>query len=196
MPLRWLQDGLHVRGQHTQHPFWFARATSHHSDALLHRGDWAASEETPLQNKPPCPSHAQIILAGHDGHLNLWPPTMRTLSAVTQQAQLSHALVHRGHKPLGATHTTVWVHAPDLTAAATNQRALRARGGHTPVQSRLRIRKDQLSGVAILPQPCLLCGSPEETPVHMRVGCVPSRLLWPHYREAVQEAARHLPPRD
>ena len=24
MPLRWLQEGLHVRGQHTEHPFWFA----------------------------------------------------------------------------------------------------------------------------------------------------------------------------
>ena len=24
MPLRWLQDGLHVRGQQSEHPFWFA----------------------------------------------------------------------------------------------------------------------------------------------------------------------------
>ena len=30
----------------------------------------------------------------------------------------------------------------------------------------------------------------------MHVGCAQSRLLWPHYRQAVQEAARHLPPRD
>ena len=32
--------------------------------------------------------------------------------------------------------------------------------------------------------------------MHMHVGCVNSRLLWPHYRQAVHEAARHLPPGD
>ena len=32
--------------------------------------------------------------------------------------------------------------------------------------------------------------------MHMHVGCAHSRLLWPHYRQAVQEAARHLPPGD
>ena len=30
----------------------------------------------------------------------------------------------------------------------------------------------------------------------MHVGCTHSRLLWPHYRQAVHEAARHLPPGD
>ena len=30
----------------------------------------------------------------------------------------------------------------------------------------------------------------------MHVGCAHWRLLWPHYRQAVQEAARHLPPAD
>ena len=30
----------------------------------------------------------------------------------------------------------------------------------------------------------------------MHVGCSHSRLLWPLYRQAVQEAARHLPPGD
>ena len=30
----------------------------------------------------------------------------------------------------------------------------------------------------------------------MHVGCAHSRLLWPHYRQAVHEAARHLPPGD
>ena len=64
------------------------------------------------------------------------------------------------------------------------------------MQRRLRVRKEQLSGVAVLPQPCLLCGGPEETPVHMHVGCAQSRFLWPHYRQAVHEAARHLPPGD
>ena len=44
MPVRWLPDSLHMRGQHAKHPFWFAGATSHHSDALLHRADWAASQ--------------------------------------------------------------------------------------------------------------------------------------------------------
>ena len=32
--------------------------------------------------------------------------------------------------------------------------------------------------------------------MHMHVGCAHSRLVWPHYRQAVQEAARHLPPGD
>ena len=62
---------------------------------------------------------------------------------------------------------------------ATNGRALRARDGHTPVQRTLCVRKEPLPGVVILPQPCLLCGGPEETPVYMHVGCAQSRLLWP-----------------
>ena len=121
---------------------------------------------------------------------------MRVLGEVAQRAQTDHALTHRGHTPLGAAHATAYVHARDLTAAATNRRALRARDGHTPVQRRLRVRKERLSGVAIVPQPCLFCGSPEETPVHMHVGCTHSGLFWPHYRQAVHEAARHLPPGD
>ena len=64
------------------------------------------------------------------------------------------------------------------------------------MQRRLRVRKERLPGVAILPQPCLFCGRPEETPVHMHVGCARSRVLWPHYRQAVEEAACHLPPGD
>ena len=196
MPLRWLRDGLCARGQHAGHPFWYVRATSHHSDALLHKADWAASQDTVLQNTPPDPGHAQLIVAGRDGHLHLRPPTMRVLGEVAQRAQTDHALTHRGHTPLGAAHATAYVHARDLTAAATNRRALRARDGHTPVQRRLRVRKERLSGVAIVPQPCLFCGGPEETPVHMHVGCTHSRLLWPHYRQAVHEAARHLPPGD
>ena len=54
------------------------------------------------------------------------------------------------------------------------------------VQRRLRTRKERPSGVAIILQPCLLCGGLEETPVHMHIGCAYSRLLWPHYRQAVQ----------
>ena len=87
-----------------------------------------------------------------------------------------------------------YVHARDLTAAATNRQVLRARDSHTPVERRLRTQKKRLSRVTILPQPCLLCGGQEETPVHMRVGCAHLWLLWPHYRQAVQAAARHLPP--
>ena len=67
MPLRWLQDGLCARGPHAGHPFWYVGATSHHSDTLLHKADWAASQDTVLQNTPPGPSHAQLIVAGHDG---------------------------------------------------------------------------------------------------------------------------------
>ena len=121
---------------------------------------------------------------------------MRTLSTVAQRAQMDHALNHRGRTPLGAAHATAYVHARDLTATATSHLALRARDGHTPVQRRLDIRKEWLSGVAILPQRCLLCGGLEETPVHMHVGCAHSRLLWPEYRQVLQEAARHLPPGD
>ena len=196
MPLRRLRDSLRARGRHAGHPFWYVRATSHHGDALLHKADWAASKDIVLQNTPPGASHAQLIVAGHHGHLDLRPPTMRTLCGVAQRAQTHHALMHRGHTPLGAAQATAYVHARDLTATATNHRALRARDGHTPVQRRLRVRKERLSGVAVLPQPCLLCGGPEETPVHMHVGCAHSRLLWPHYRQAVHEAARHLPPGD
>ena len=121
---------------------------------------------------------------------------MRVLGEVAQRAQTDHALTHRGHTPLGAAHATAYVHARDLTATATNCQALWARDGHTPVQRRLRVRKERLSGVAIVPQPCLLCDGPEETPVHVHVGCAHSQLLWPHYRQAVHEAARHLPPGD
>ena len=32
--------------------------------------------------------------------------------------------------------------------------------------------------------------------MHIHVGCAHSRLLWPHYRQVVHEAARHLPPGD
>ena len=121
---------------------------------------------------------------------------MRTLGEVGQRAQMVQVLTHRGHTPLRAAHATAYVHARDLTATATNRRALRARDGHTPVQCRLRVRKERLSGVAVLPQPSLLYGGPEETPVHMNVGCAHSRLLGPHYRQAVHEAARDLPPGD
>ena len=196
MPLRWLRDSLHARGQRAEHPFWYARETSQDSDALLHKADWAASQDTVLQNTPPGPSHAQLIVAGHDGHVDLRPPTMRTLSTVAQRAQMDHALTHTGHRPLGAAHATAYVHARDLTTRGSNHWALRARDGHTPVQRRLRIARERLCSIAILPHPCLLCGGPEETPVHMHVGCAHSRLLWPHYRHAVQEAARHLPAGD
>ena len=174
MPLRWLRDGMRARGQHAVHPFWYVRATSHHSDSLLQNADWAASQDTVLQNTPPGPSDAQLIDAGHDGHLDLRPPRMRRLGEIAQRAQTDHALTHRGHKPLGAAHVTAYVHARDLTATATNDPALRARDGHTPVQRRLRVRKERLSGVAVLPQLCLLCAGPEDTPVHMHVGCAHS----------------------
>ena len=196
MPLRCLRDGLCVQGQHAGNPFWYVRATSHHSDAPLHKADWVASQDTILQNTPPDPGHAQLIVAGRDSHLDLRPPTMRTLGEVAQRAQTDNALTHQGHTPLVAAHATAYVQGRDLTATASNCRALRATDGHTPVQRRLRVRKEGLSGVAVLSQPCLLCGGPEETRVHMHVGCAHSRLIWPHYRQAVHEAACHHPPGD
>ena len=93
MPLRWLLDSLCARGQHAGHPFWYVRATSHHSDALLHKADWAASQDTVLQNTPPDPGHAQRIVAGRDGHLDLRPPTMRVLGEVAQLVHGGEALV-------------------------------------------------------------------------------------------------------
>ena len=191
MPLQWIQHSPLVRGHHTEHPFLFARATSHHSDALLPKADWAVSQGTVLQNTPLGPRRDQLLIAGSDSHLDMRPPTMQTLGAAAQRAQDNHASTHRGHKPLGAAHATAYVHTRDLTAAAANHRALRARDGHTPVQRRLLIRKEQLFGVAIFSQACLLCGGQEETPVHMHVGCAHSRLLWPHYLQAVHEAAQH-----
>ena len=196
MPLRWLQDSPHVRGHHIEHSFRFARATSHHSNTLLHKADWAATQDSVLQNTPPGPSHTQLIIARHDGHLDPQPSTMQTLGMVALRAQLNDALTHRGHTPMGTADATAYVRTRDLTAAATNHRTLRARDGHTPVQRRLRIRREQPSGVAILLQPCFLRGGQGETPVHMHVGCAHSRLLWPSYRQAVQEAAGHVPPRD
>ena len=189
MPLQWLQDDLRVRGQDTEHAFWFARATSHHSNALLHKAHWAASQDTILRNTLPGSSHAQLIVVRSDDHLDLRPPTMQTLGAVAKQAQRGQASTHRGHTRLGTAHATLYVHTREITAAATNHRALRARDGHTPVQRRLRIRKERLSGVSVLPQPCFLWWGRGETPVHMQVGCTPSGLRWHHYRQAVQEAA-------
>ena len=117
-------------------------------------------------------------------------PTMWTLGVVAEQAQLGHTSRHGGHTPLGTAHAMAYDHARDLTAAATNHRALRARDGHTPGQRRLRIWEERVSGVAILSEPCLLCWGREETCVHRHPGCTHSRLLWLHYRQAVQEVAR------
>ena len=111
----------------------------------MHKADLAASQETVLQNNPPGPSHAQLIVARRDSHLDLRPPTMRTLGEIAQRAQTDHALTHRGQIHLGAAQATAYVHARDLTATATNHRALRARDRHTPVQRRLCARRKRLS---------------------------------------------------
>ena len=161
LPLKSLKDGLSVCGQHTEQPFWFAPATSHHGDALLHKADRAASQDTMLQNVPPGPRHAVLIVAGNSGHRELRTLTMQTLGAVAQRAQHSGGSAHRGHTPLGTVHASAYVHAQDLTAAATNHRTRFARDGQTPVQIRLRIRKERLSGVSFLPKPCLSCGGAE-----------------------------------
>ena len=175
LPLKWLRVGLSLRGRHDEHPFRWARATSHHSDALLHKTDWAAYKEAVLQNTPPDPSHLKLIVAGDNGHLELRRHTMPTLGAVATRAQHSHALTHRRHTPLGTAHVSAYIHARDLTAAATNAPPLRAREGHipshTPVQRRLDIRKEPLSGVSVLPRPCPLCGGKKESPLHVHMGC-------------------------
>ena len=128
LPVKRLKDGLSVRGQHTAHPFWFARETSHHSTSLLHKADWAASQDTLLQNVRPGPSHRKLTVSGDVGHLELWRPTMRTLGAVSQRAQHSHAPTQGGHMPLGTAHASAYIHAWYVTAAPNNQLALRSRG--------------------------------------------------------------------
>ena len=196
MPLRWLRDGLCARGRHAGHPFWYVRATSHHSDAYCTRRTGRRPKTPSCRTRPrtlATPNSLSPVVMATSIY---GPPAMRMLGEVAQQAQTDHALTHRGHTPLGAADATAYVHARDLTATATNRRALRARDGHTPVQRRLRVRKERLSGVAVLPKRCLLCGGSEETPVHMHVGCAHSQLCWPHYRQAVHQAAHHLPAGD
>ena len=99
MPLKWLQDGLRLCEEHTEHRFWFARATSEHSSTLLHKADWAASGDTVLQNTPSGPDHAQLIVASSDGKPELQPPAMQMLGTVAQQAQLGQVLTHGEHTP-------------------------------------------------------------------------------------------------
>ena len=82
-----------------EHPFWFACPTSHHSDVLLHKADWAASQDTVLQNTPPGFGHAQLIVDGGDGHLALRPPTMRSLGEEARRTQRNLTSTHRGHTP-------------------------------------------------------------------------------------------------
>ena len=125
MPLPWLWDGLRARGRHAEHPFWYVRATSHHGDALLHKADWAASQDTVLQSTPPGPGHAQFIVAGYDGHLDRQPPTMRTLSEVAWRAQTDHALTHQGHTPLDAAHATASPRRPPTTGRCGPETATR-----------------------------------------------------------------------
>ena len=158
MPLRWLQNGLHKRGQQAEHLFWYARATPHHSDALLHKADWAASQDTVLQNTPPGPSHSKLVVAGDDGHLDLRPPLMRMLGAIAQRAQADHALTHRGHTPLHAAHAMAYVHARELTATATNEPGAAGQGRPHAGATQNCVREEGLSSMTVLPQPCLLCG--------------------------------------
>ena len=185
-----------MREQHTEHPSWLAQATSHHSEVLLHKADWAVSQDTFPQNTLAGPGQAQLTVANSDGHLELRPPTIQTLWTVAQHVQLGHKSTHQGHAPLGTAHPTAYLHARDLIVAATNHPALRARERHTSVQLRLHTGVEQLPSVFVLPQPCLICGGRKETRVHMHVSCTHSCLLCPRYRQAVQEAARHLPPGD
>ena len=196
MPLRWLRDGLRARGQQAGHPFWYVRATSHHSDALLHKADWAASQDTVLQNTPPGPSHAQLIVAGHDGHLDLRPPTMGTLGTIAQRAQTDHALTHRGHTPLGAAHAPAYVHARDLTATTSNHRRC---GPRTATRRCNAGSASERSGSPASPS-SFSCASSAAARRRPRCTCTwgapPSRLLWPHHGQAVQEAACHFQPGD
>ena len=97
--LKWLKDSLSVPEEYTQHLVGFVCATSHHSNVLLHKADWAASQDAVRQNVPPGPSHAQLIVPGDDGHLEMRPPTMQERGAVAQAAQHNHASTHRCIRP-------------------------------------------------------------------------------------------------
>ena len=71
MPLQWIQNSLRVRRQHAEQVFWFARTNSNHSNTLLHKAHFAASQDTSLQYTPPGPGQAELIIAGSDGLLDL-----------------------------------------------------------------------------------------------------------------------------
>ena len=172
VPLKLLREWLSVCRRHAEYPIWFARATSHHSNALRHKADLAVSQDTVLQNTLQGPTHAQLIVCGDDYHLQLGPPTMQRLRDVTQKALHSHASTHRGHTLLGTAHVSAYVHTQELTAAGTTHRALQVRDAHTPLQCRLRAKEERLSGVSILPNPCLFCGGRHDPSVHMHPGCV------------------------
>ena len=74
-------------------------------------------------------------------------------------------------------NTSALVHAQDPAAAATHNRALRAREGRVRVQRRLQVRKARLSGVLVLHEPCLFCREGEETQAHMHAGSSHWQLL-------------------
>ena len=94
MPQKWLQDGWRVREQHTEHPFWFAGTTSDNRDAVLHKADWAASQDTILQNTPPDPTTPSSLSQALTTTSSYGPPPMRTPSSVTQQELLGHVSTH------------------------------------------------------------------------------------------------------
>ena len=76
-----------MRGQHTEHLFWFAPATSHHSDTLLHKVDWAAAQDTVLQNTPQgLPQEVEMTSASTVWTQRLWMPYCRGGEAAAPSA--------------------------------------------------------------------------------------------------------------
>ena len=147
--------------------------------------------DTVLQNTPPGPRHAQLIVASDDDHFDLRPPTI--LNARRDRAPSTDgpsAYAPRAHTSgRGPRHSLCPRPGP-------HRDSHQPPGAAGQVRPHAGVSKERLSGIAILPQPCPPWGGQDETPVHMHVGCAHSRLLWPHYRQAVQEAARHHPPED
>ena len=118
--------------------------------------------------------HTELTIVSHDGHLDLWPPTLQTLSTVAQQTQLDNVLTHRGHTPLGAAHATAYVHTQDLTArppttgpCGPETATQRCNAGSATGKSRAlasQSSRSRASSVAARKRPQCTCTSAAPTP--------------------------------
>ena len=89
MPLRWIQDSLRVRRHHTERPFCFDRAIAHHRNALLHKKDLMASQDTVLQKMRPGPSHSSSSSPVMTATLTCGPQHCRHLAGSHSERSLT-----------------------------------------------------------------------------------------------------------
>ena len=170
LPLTWLHEGLKRRLLHLEHSFRFTRANSHYSDVLLHKEDWAASQETVLQNTPPGGSQEWLVVAGESSHLELPSSTMPYLSKVAERVKRDDTSTHRGHTPKGITKGMHVFHASRPRRLGHPSSGAPSQGRRHTVAAQTSSGPQQPFGVYVLPQSCLLCGRQAEAPTHMQVG--------------------------